>query len=130
MKKKVTLLLLMMTIIIGLVACSGKDNNDYSDDSNEKIEQQEDDISEDDGNGKNDDSEVEESVQESYEHNDYYLWVSTLKKGEQKAPSMLYDEKFSVPITEDMINQIGGFTTSAFNFWSDETYEGRKNSTT
>ncbi len=105
MKKKIVAMILAMTMVTGITACGGKQGEGTSESA---------------GGSALVKTETESSAAESgasqdaYERNDYYLWITTLEKGEQKEPAMLFDERLSVPLTEESMNELGTFTTYGF----------------
>lgn len=100
MKKKIIAMILSGTMLFSLCACSGEKSEVSSEPATGSVATK---------------TEAESSVQEesvaqdTYARNDYYLWVTTLEKGEQKMPTTLFDERLTVPLTEESLNTLGAF---------------------
>lgn len=100
MKKKIVAMILAVAMVAGFTACGGGQTEESTSAANTSVAEK---------------SEVESSAQETeaaqdtYARNDYYLWVTTLEKGEQKMPTMLFDERLTVPLTEESLNTLGAF---------------------
>ena len=100
MKKKIVAMVFAMTMVAGLAACGGEKSEVSSEPviGSEVVK-----------------AEVESNAQETdvaqntFARNDYYLWVTTLEKGERKMPTMLFDERLTVPLTEGSMNELGEF---------------------
>ena len=113
MKKKIVAMVFAMTMVAGLAACGGEKSEVSSEPviGSEVVK-----------------AEVESNAQETdvaqntFARNDYYLWVTTLEKGERKMPTMLFDERLTVPLTEGSMNELGEFTT--YNFFEMGETEG------
>lgn len=121
MKKKLVAMILAVTMAVGLTACSGGKTEEASQTANTNAT----------AKSETESSEKEESVaQNTYARNDYYLWVTTLEKGERKMPTMLFDERLTVPLTEESMNELGDFTTySFFEMGETEGYTGLRDFT-
>lgn len=113
MKKKIVAMILLVAMVAGLTACGGGQGEESSESASGSTVEKTETVSS---------GPEEDVIQDTLERNDYYLWITTLEKGEQKMPTMLFDERLSVPLTEESMNALGTFTT--YNFFEMGEAEG------